>query len=99
MFLEREEYQDDPVLNGQHDNPAIEYVWGLFRDPALVASGGGGMGPAYLTQQDVSEYQKNMGVEIADKLFIRALLLASRVYGNARAEHERELSENASEPT
>ena len=93
MFLEREEYKDDPVLNGIHDNPAIMYVWRLLNDYAFPPTGGGGMGPAYHTHQDVTHYCENMAVKI-DPLFVRAVLMASRVRANARAEHQRELSDN-----
>lgn len=62
-----------------------------MNDYALPPSGGGGMGPSYLTQEDITHYQANMGVSI-DPLFIRALLMASRVFYSARAEHERELN-------
>ncbi|MCK5745828.1 MAG: hypothetical protein KAH44_06415 [Oricola sp.] len=94
MFLEKEQYKDDPVLNGQHDNPAIAYVWRLLNDYALPPTGGGGMGPSYHTQQDITHYQRNMREKL-DPLFIRAVLMASRVRANARIEHEQELSANA----
>lgn len=83
-------YEDDPEVQGEHENPAITYVWRLLNDAAMTPSGGGGMGQPYLTQQDITHYQRNMGVEI-DPLFIRALLLASRVHVNARAEHLEEM--------
>lgn len=86
-------YDEDADVLGEHENPAITYVWRLLNDAALTPTGGGGFGRPYLTQQDVTHYSANMGVEI-DPLFIRALLLASRVHVNARAEHEQEI-ENA----
>lgn len=89
-FAHFRQYRDDPVLNGWHENPAIEYVWGLLNDYALPPTGGGGMGFPYHTQQDITHYQENMKVEI-DPLFIRAVLMASRVRANARIEHEQEL--------
>lgn len=95
MFLDKGgKYADDPVLNGRHDNPAILYVWRLLNDWAMAPSGGGGYAQPYLTQEDITHYQQNMEVRI-EPLFIRALLLASRVRANARAEHEAELAENA----
>lgn len=86
-------YADDPVLNGQHENPAIMYVMGILNDVAFTPSGGGGMGYAFHTIQDIRDYQREMGVKI-DPLFKRAILLASRTRSNARAEHEQELSQN-----
>lgn len=92
MFLEKEQYKDDPVLNGRHENPAVMYVWRMLNDYAFTPTGGG-MGHSFHTQQDITHYQQNMGVEI-DPLFIRAVLMASRVRANARTEYEQELSRN-----
>lgn len=83
-------YDDDPDVCGQHDNPAITYVWRLLNDAAMTPTAGGGMTRPYLSQADITAYQTNMRVTL-DPLFIRALLMASRVQVNARTEHEQEL--------
>lgn len=53
-------------LDAVPELPALAaHVWGYFVDLRRTASGGGGMGPTYITRQDIRLWEQDEAVRLA----------------------------------